>query len=260
MSTPSLLLDERHRFIRDRLARQGRVLAADLARELGTSEDTIRRDLRELAALGECRRVYRGALPISPASGTLAKRQRQDPERKSALAREAVKLVASGQFVFLDAGSTNLAIAHALPSGADLTVGANSPAIAASFLGRAGFQVLLVGGRMDLDIGAALGAQAVRQIETMTPDISFVGACALDARQGVRAFNFEDAAFKRALAERSRAIVLAATSDKLGASAHFEVMSAADVDHLVVEADASEAAVAPFEWLGVHVHRACEGD
>ena len=256
MPTPSLFLDERHRFIRERLARQGRVLAVDLARELGTSEDTIRRDLRELASLGECRRVYGGALPFSPAFGTMAEPQRQNPERKSALAREAVKLVAPGQFVFLDAGSTNLAIAHALPSGADLTVGANSPAIAASFLGRAGFQVLLVGGRMDFDVGAALGVQAVRDIEAMTPDIAFLGACAVDARQGVRAFHFEDAAFKRALARRSRAVILAVTSDKLGVSAHFEVAPAADVDHLVVEADAPDDALAPFERLGIRVHRA----
>jgi len=260
MSTPVLLLDERHRLIRERLSDQGRVLAADLARELGASEDTIRRDLRELASLGVCRRVYGGALPISPASGALAERRLQRPERKLVLAREAVKLVAPGQFLFLDAGSTNLAIAEALPSGADLTIAANAPAIAACFTGRPGFQVLLVGGRLDLDLGAALGAQAIRDIGAMTPDLCFLGACALDAQAGVRAFNFEDAAFKRALAERSRSVVVAATSDKLGASAHFDVTPAADIDHLVVEADAPAAAVAPFERLGIEIHRASDAD
>src|SRR5271154_4068492 len=122
MSLPNLLLDERHRLIRVRLAAEGRVLAADLARDLGTSEDTIRRDLRELASLGECRRVYGGALSISPASGTMAERQTQDIDRKAALAREGAKLVVPGQIVFLDAGSTNLAIARALPNDANTTV------------------------------------------------------------------------------------------------------------------------------------------
>src|ERR1700729_2455516 len=130
MSQPNLLLDARHRLIRKRLASEGRVLAADLARDLGTSEDTIRRDLRELAALGACRRVYGGALSISPASGTFAERQTQDNDRKAALAREAAKLAAPGQIVFLDAGSTNLAIAWAPPHGAQMTLVTKSPAIA----------------------------------------------------------------------------------------------------------------------------------
>jgi DeoR/GlpR family transcriptional regulator of sugar metabolism len=145
MAQSNLLLDERHRVIRERLALDGRVLAADLARELGTSEHTIRRDLRELAALGACRRVYGGALSISPASGTFAERPTQDVDRKAALAREAAKLVTPGQIVFLDAGSTNLAIARTFPNDANMTVVTNAPAIASAVLGRTGFEVILVG-------------------------------------------------------------------------------------------------------------------
>lgn len=201
MSRPNLLLDERHRLIRERLAAEGRVLATDLARDLGTSEDTIRRDLRELASLGECRRVYGGALSISPASGTMAERQTQDVDRKAALAREAVELVVSGQIIFLDAGSTNLAIARALPKNANLTVATNAPAIALALLDKVGIDVILVGGVMDVRAGAALGAQAVRDASGMAPDICFVGACAADLQQGVGAFGFEDAVLKRALVE-----------------------------------------------------------
>ncbi|KTQ76027.1 DeoR faimly transcriptional regulator, partial [Aureimonas ureilytica] len=54
---------ERHGRIRERLSLEGRVLASELARDFGVSEDTIRRDLRELASAGLCRRVYGGALP-----------------------------------------------------------------------------------------------------------------------------------------------------------------------------------------------------
>jgi DeoR/GlpR family transcriptional regulator of sugar metabolism len=252
MSRPNLLLDERHRLIRERLAAEGRVLATDLARDLGTSEDTI---LRELASLGECRRVYGGALSISPASGTMAERQTQDVDRKAALAREAVELVVSGQIIFLDAGSTNLAIARALPKNANLTVATNAPAIALALLDKVGIDVILVGGVMDVRAGAALGAQAVRDASGMAPDICFVGACAADL-QGVGAFGFEDAVLKRALVERSRIVVVAATNDKLGTSAPFEVMAAADIDHMIVENDAPTELLKTFEDVGVRVHRA----
>src|ERR1700684_1203101 len=89
MAQLNLLLDERHRLICERLAADGRVLAAVVARDLATSEDTIRDALRELASLGHCRRVYGGALSISPASGTMAERRTQDIDRKAALAPRA---------------------------------------------------------------------------------------------------------------------------------------------------------------------------
>jgi DeoR/GlpR family transcriptional regulator of sugar metabolism len=260
MSQTNLLLDERHRLIRERLAVEGRILATDLARDLGTSEDTIRRDLRELASLGHCRRVYGGALSISPTSGTMAERQTQDIDRKAALAREAVELVVPGQIIFLDAGSANLAIARALPNNANLTVATNAPAIALALLDKSGIDVILVGGVMDVRAGAALGAQAVRDASGMAPDICFVGACAVDLQQGVRAFGFEDAVFKRALVERSRIVVVAATNDKLGTSAPFEVMAAADIDHMIVENDAPTELLKTFEDVGVRVHRASRAD
>ena len=70
------LLRERQTVISERLKTHGRVLAAELALEFGVSEDTVRRDLREMAAAGLCERVYGGALPISPAHGSLTQRMR----------------------------------------------------------------------------------------------------------------------------------------------------------------------------------------
>lgn len=121
MSISELLLGERQTRIQDRLARTGRVIAAELAEELGVSEDTIRRDLREMASAGLCRRVYGGALQMTPAA-PFTERVGVDVERKEALARAIVPLIPVGSTVFLDAGSTNLAVARALPSDANLTV------------------------------------------------------------------------------------------------------------------------------------------
>ena len=94
MPSANLLPDERHRIIRRRLSLGERVLAVEMARELGASEDTIRRDLRELASLGLCQRVYGGALPVSPASGSFRTRQSQELASKVALGRAAAAIVA----------------------------------------------------------------------------------------------------------------------------------------------------------------------
>jgi DeoR/GlpR family transcriptional regulator of sugar metabolism len=256
VSQPDNLPDERQRFIIDRLARDGRVLASDLARELATSEDTIRRDLRELAAAGLCRRVYGGALPVSPASNSFAERAIEAPGRKAALGKAAASLIESRQVVFLDAGSTNLAIAQALPFGLGLTVATNAPFIAAAFNGRTDIELIMLGGRVDTRSGAVIGARAVRDALAIRPDLTFLGACAIDAKAGAAAFDAEEAEFKRALVDSARAIAIAATNEKLGTTAPFAVLAAAALHHLIVEAEAPAGKVADFKSLNINVLRA----
>ena len=96
----NLLLQERHALILERLRADGRVLAPDLAAWLKVSEDTIRRDLRDLAAAGLCQKVYGGALqlplPPAPNDGTLGQRRDHRAAAKSRLAQAAATLIAPG--------------------------------------------------------------------------------------------------------------------------------------------------------------------
>lgn len=251
-----LLPGERQKIILDRIERSGRVIAADLAVEFRTSEDTIRRDLRDLAAAGLCRRVYGGALPLSPASGTLAERAAEAPERKAALGIATAALVRPGQVVFIDAGSTNLAIARALPSGLGITVVTNAPSIAAELTGRAGVELMLIGGRIDPRTGAAVGARALRDANDLRVDLACLGACAVDAEDGVATFCPEEAELKRAVAERARAVVIAMTTEKLATTAPFFVLPIGKLTYLVVEADAPDVEVERYWAAGADVRRA----
>ncbi len=81
-----MLAAERRDLLVARLRKDGKLVARDLARELGLSEDSVRRDLRELATAGLCQRVYGGALPVSPATGELAERFAIAPESKRRVA------------------------------------------------------------------------------------------------------------------------------------------------------------------------------
>ncbi|MDR3376891.1 MAG: DeoR/GlpR family DNA-binding transcription regulator [Ancalomicrobiaceae bacterium] len=256
MTSAPLLPGERQKIILDRIERKGRVIAADLAAEFETSEDTIRRDLRDLAAAGLVRRVYGGALPLSPASGTLAERSAEAPERKAALGLATAQLVEAGQVVFIDAGSTNLAVARALPAGLGITVVTNAPSIAAELTGRAGIELMLIGGRVDPRTGSAIGARALRDLADMRVDLACLGACAVDAEDGVATFCPEEAELKRAVAERARAVVIAMTTEKLATTAPFFVLPIDRLTHLVVEADAPDAELERISAAGTDIHRA----
>jgi len=252
MNTANLLLKERHTLIRQRLQADGRVLALDLAQQLHVSEDTIRRDLRDLAAAGLCTRVYGGALPPAPAAAPLAERRMQAPQRKARLAQAAATLISAGQVLFIDAGSTNLAIAAALPQ-LPLTVVTNAAAVALALLQRPEIELIMVGGRVDARSGANLGAAALRDAERMRPDIFFLGACGVDAEAGLSCFNYEEAEFKRSLAAASKSVLVAATREKFGTAAPFAVLPAAHLTHLVLEHDADSRQAAQFGRQGVQL-------
>jgi DeoR/GlpR family transcriptional regulator of sugar metabolism len=252
----SILAAERQQQILDRLGRDGRVLAAALADAFSTSEDTIRRDLRNLAGRGLCRRVYGGALPVSPASRPAQVRAGEATDRKAALGAALAKLVASDSLVFVDAGSTNLAAAKAFPDDIRLTAATHDPAIAAALMAKPEVTLWLIGGRVDSRIGAALGGRTLADVEALRPDLALLGVCALDPAAGAAAFDPEDAEIKRALFRNSTRVAAAILNEKLETSAPFTIGGAESLDCVILEADAPEPVARAFAERGIAVRRA----
>lgn len=256
MSTAAMLTDERHDVIRALLIADGRVLANELAIRFGVSEDTVRRDLRELAKAGYCRRVHGGALAPAPLSPPIATRLETATAAKAKLAGLAAGLVRAGQTLFIDAGSTNFAIARALPQDIDLTVVTNAPGAVAALSAHPKVRIILLGGIYDREKGSAGGSGTLRDIGNLYADLFFLGSCALDAQFGVSAFDPIEAEVKRAMVAQSRATAIAVTSSKLHTAAPFRVAPPEAVTHLVVEPDADTALLTTFAALGTVVHRA----
>lgn len=238
-----------------RLAAGQPVSAIALAAEFGLSEDAIRRDLRALAAEGRCRRVYGGALPVASATLPMAARMAEGRERKQALARAGVEGIAAGELLFLDNGSTNLALVDLLPDDLELSVATNSVDIAAAVLRRPELKLIVVGGAVDPAVGGCVDAGAVLAVSRMNIARCFVGACSVSAA-GVSAFHLADATFKRALLEASREALVLATSDKLGSDAPHRVATLREIGTLVLEHDADARTVAALARAGAQLRRA----
>ena len=202
-----------------RLAQGQSVVAAELALEFEVSEDAIRRDLRALAAEGRCRRVYGGALPLSKSTAPMAARMEEARDRKQALAREAASLIKPGEFVFLDSGSTNLALVSCLPEDYDLTIATNSIDIAAAALRRSDLRLIMVGGAVNSSVGGCVDTPAVLSLMQMNIDLGVLGACAVSSSTGVGAYDLSDAAFKRAVVAASRKNLVLVTNEKFAARA-----------------------------------------
>ncbi|MCE6969916.1 DeoR/GlpR family DNA-binding transcription regulator [Cereibacter sphaeroides] len=247
---------ERRRRIADRLATGQAVVAATLAQEFGVSEDSIRRDLRGLAQDGICRRVYGGALPVSPAAAPMAVRAGEDRERKRALARAALDLLRPGQTIFLDTGSTNLQLAALLPEGLGLRVVTNSIPAAAVLTARRDLSLVVIGGGVNPQVGGCVDARASAELSGCRFDLCFLGACAMSPEHGLAGFELDDVEFKRRLVAVSAATVLMMTTAKLATSAPFAIARVADLTHVVLEHDAPAGVVEALRSAGIDLRSA----
>lgn len=214
------------------------VVSVALAAEFDVSEDAIRRDLRAIAAAGRCRRVYGGALPLLASSVPMSARMDTRRRQKQALAQTAATMIQPREFIFLDSGSTNLALIEFLPKGYDLTLATNSIDIAGAALRRQDLKLIMLGGTVDLAVGGCVDATACNAVSQMNVDRSFLGVCSISSTPGLSAFDISDATFKRALVATSRSIIALATTDKLEVRAPHRVCGIAEIDCLVLEHDA----------------------
>lgn len=212
-----MLTSERRAVLLDRLARDGRLVASDLAADLGLSEDTIRRDLRDLAAEGRLIRVHGGALPASPTHRPLTQRSGMQAEAKVRLGQAGAGLIRPGQVVIVDGGTTHNALVAALPLDMRCTVVTHSPGIAAALEPFAGIEVVLFGGRLFRHSMVAMGAATVAGYQGLRADLCFLGVTGVQVQAGLTTGDAEEAALKRVMLGAAAEVVVLAKPDKLGA-------------------------------------------
>lgn len=231
---PALGPEERQAAILDLLAAGGRLPVAGLAARFGTSDDSIRRDLRALAAAGRIRRVHGAVLPAAPLE-RFDVRLGRDGAAKAAIAATAVALVGDRPSLLVDGGTTTLAVAAALPRDRRLTVATTSLPVADALAGHPLAEVIVIGGRYDRDSRTVVGAEAVDAVRRLRAAVCLIGLCSIDPDAGVTASGWDEAAVKRAMIEQAAEVVAVATLDKIGAVSPHWVAPAAAIDRLVTD-------------------------
>lgn len=250
-----MLTAERRQHILATLRRDGKVLASELSGALGVSEDTIRRDLRELSDAGLLQRVHGGALPRSPADASYIARQSQAPSAKAAIAQAAVQLLRPGQVILLDGGTTTLQVAQQLPIDLRATIVTNSPPIAVALAEHPEVEVIVIGGRLYKHSHVTIGAATIEALGAIHADICLLGVCSLHPEIGISVPQFEEAHVKRAMIAGAAEVVALASAEKLGTAAPYIVGPLSDLTHLVTERAVSDDLLAPYRAQGITVVR-----
>lgn len=233
-----------------RLNEEGRASVDVLARDLGVTPSTIRRDLARLSADGVVMRTYGGAAASSPAGGHDA----PDPHlaAKRAIAAAAAELVEDGQTIAISSGSTALELARRLVD-RRLTVITNALDVVGVLLDRPGIELVVLGGAVRPGMHSMLGHLAELSLRELRADALFMGIGALGAERGLMNDSIPEILTDRALRRAARTCVVIADGSKLGAVAPAYVFGIDEVDILVTDADADPVEVAALEAQGVRV-------
>lgn len=252
-SRPLHAADRRHTILA-RVADEQTIHVGELARDLGCSEMTIRRDIRRLERDGFIRQTYGGAtahltrsFDISfNARGLLAVRE------KRMIGMRAAALLETARLLFVGIGSTTEQVARYLPARTDLTVVTPSLPIA-SLLGTRPFRVVSLGGAVLRDELTCIGPIAVATLARYRFDAAVIGAAGISARWGVTELTEDEAAVQRAALERTERVIVVVDGSKVGASTPIVVAPATQVTTVVTDPSAPPAELAELRRLGLEV-------
>jgi DeoR/GlpR family transcriptional regulator of sugar metabolism len=250
-----MLTAERRRAIMQILQREGKVLASELSKTMQVSEDTIRRDLRELAASGMLQRVHGGALLRSPTAASFAERQQQALRAKTALAQAAIRLIRQNQVIILDGGTTPLQVAQHLPQDLRATVITHSPSIALALAEHPQIEVIVIGGKLYKHEMVTVGAATVEAFRTVRADLCLLGIGGVHPDVGISTFDLEETYVKRAIIASSAEVVALASVEKLGTAAPYVIGPLSELTHLVTERTVSDEVLAPYRMQGITIVR-----
>ena len=236
-----------------RLREVGVLSVADLARELGVSHMTVRRDLLRLETTGQVRTVHGG---VGLAVGKVG-RGPSAAAGSRRVARRAAELVSAGDTVALDAGPAAYELARALPGDVAASVITNSmPAmqvLAERTAAAAGPHLVALGGELTGARQALVGPTTLDAIAGLRARTFFLDAAAVDVR-GTYACSTAEARVARGLAEIADEVVLLASGGVFTCSAPALVATLDRLTAVVADAEPPTAVVAELDRVGVKLH------
>ncbi|MEG2857266.1 MAG: DeoR/GlpR family DNA-binding transcription regulator [Clostridia bacterium] len=222
----------------------------------GVSEMTIRRDLESLENDGRIVRVHGGAKSIKSISGfvedVFSKRSAVNIKRKELIAHKAARLVIPESSIYIDSGSTTMALAMRI-SDVRLLITTNGLNVASELLRLEMPTAYLVGGELSRSSISLSGPQALKCVENMNFDTAFIAATAFSEQAGFTCGSVHDSALKRAVLARAKRRIILMDSTKVGSSMPHTFAHPNEIDTFVSDGELPENITRLFLQNGVEL-------
>ncbi|MFY7829640.1 MAG: DeoR/GlpR family DNA-binding transcription regulator [Flectobacillus sp.] len=230
-----MLREERLQIILKMLEANQRVSSMELSEILNVSDDTIRRDLNELAENGLLKKVHGGAVPKAAHPYKLKERINLAHEEKMVLARKAQAYFYDGQVILLDNGSTNMEVARMMSPDLKATVFTNSLQIAQILCEHSSIQLFFLGGKIFKDAQNTYGAEVIEMLQKIRADICILGVCGIHHDIGVTIQDWGENQVKRKMVDISQKVIALVTASKVNTAESYVVCTLDQLDVILTD-------------------------
>lgn len=251
-----MFMEERHQEISDAIKANGKITIAEITGKYGISDESARRDLRQLEKKGICKRTHGGAISIGqvsvrpPADRDFDNMPIFDNYRE--ISRAAAEKIKENDTVYLTGGSFGHIMVSFLPRNIRYTVIVNSVDIGKELRSFDNVDVYIAGGKMRQS-GSLVDSLANEFVSKLHFDICFITGAGLTAEFGLSNGTDEMAAFQRTVMKNSRRRYLVIPSSKIGVDSFIKVCDVDAFDCIITDWDCVEDQIAAIEEKGVEI-------
>ncbi len=240
-----MLKEERQNFIMKQINLHNKVLSSDLCMKLNVSEDTIRRDLHELASNSKIKKVYGGAMSKSFShNGGVKEIYAQEAKRQ--IAKKALTLINDGMIVLLGGGTTIIEMARLVPKNRRCTFFTVSPVVAMELIEYSACEVILLGGSLLHDSYIVTGSMVINQLTDIKADLCFLGTNAISLENGITDSVWEVVQVKKAMIRLANKTGIVCIAEKLNSLEKMKISDVNALDYLITDIDPSEKLLTPY--------------
>lgn len=249
-----MLRETRHEQLLSILGEKGVLPVREVAKRLGISEATARRDLAELDQAGRLTRVYGGAVAArADDERPFSEVAVDDLEAKAAVAERAAELIEDGDVVLLDIGTTTLQLAKRLRR-RPVTVVTSNLAVYEELRDDPEVRLVLLGGEVRRNYLSVVGLLTESNLRELYVGRLFLGASGVLPNGTVLDSTHVEVPVKRAMIAASRQVVLLASGGKFpGDSGLVRICGPESIDMLITNRSSDPATLATFREAGVEV-------
>ena len=257
MAIGKLKIDIRRQAILEQLNRDGQVFVTDLSNKMGITPVTIRNDLDTLAMEGRLERIQGGAIrktvPFDariPATGNYSALQQE----KHTIAQAVLDYIQNGDTLFINSGTTTLAVAEVLSKRKKLNIVTNSLAVANYLSHQPDARVILLGGELNANYGFTYGGDAMEQLNRYQSNWSIISVDGLHPEHGVTTYHADEAMIDRTMIARAQKTIFVANQQKIG-RVGFSHICNMDANHILITNSGSNPSLLErLQQIGVTIH------
>ena len=249
----NLLKKERQAYILYRLNLHNKVLNVNLSEDMEVSEDTVRRDLQELANAGKLIKVHGGALSLAFSEIHFGSKTIYSQGQKAIIAEKAIRLIQENMYVLTSGGTTILEMVRHLPLQLRATFITGSIPALNAYKAHPNINVIAVGGRVNKESKITVGASAIEKIKEVNADLCLLGTNAIDLQGGITDSDWEVVELKKAMVAASAKTVCLTIAEKLNSFEPLQVCEFKRIDYLITELDPTDKLLQPYVKAGVKV-------